>query len=59
MKTRFSKALAAVTLLSATCGFSHAATVTFSGLIGPFGVAGTGQVYSESGLTFTSDFLQH
>ena len=59
MHTRYSKALAAGTLLAATCGFSHATTVTFSGLIGPFGIAGNGQVHSESGLTFTSDFLQH
>lgn len=61
MNPRFSKALAAATLLSATCGFSHAATCTFDSLIGPvLGPAGNGQVYiDECGLTFTSDFLQH
>ena len=59
MHTRYAKALATFTLLSASCGLSHATTVTFSGLIGPFGLAGDGQVYSESGLTFTSNLLQH
>ena len=55
-----SKTLATAMLLGLGVGLAQAATVTFSGLIGPtLGVAGTGMVYIEGGLTFTSDFLQH
>ncbi len=51
---------AAGVLLGLAGGPAQAITVNFNGLIGPaLGTAGNGQVYSEGGLTFTSDFLQH
>ena len=54
------KTLATAALLGLGIGMAQAAvTVTFSGLIGPFGNAGDGTVYSEGGLTFNSGVLQH
>lgn len=60
MISKLSKGVAVAALLGSVSGLAQAVTVTFGGLIAPApGDAGSGLVYSENGLTFVGEFLQH